>query len=398
MRDVVIAGAGMTHFGKFLDRSVRSLAEEAANTALSDAGVAPAEVGMVFFGNAGSGLVTGQEMIRGQAALRHTGLLGAPLVNVENACASASSAVHLAWLAVASGQVDVALAVGAEKLTHADKQRAFQAIGAAVDLEELDELKTRVNGDGHAAANGNRSLFMDIYAHLARAYIERTGATARDFAAAAAKSHHHGSLNPKAQYRKSVSVDEVLGSRAIAPPLTLLMCSPIGDGAAALVLCSPEYAARQGADSVRIRASVLVSGRDGDGEPASARAAMRAYELASVGPDDLDVVELHDAAAPAELMLYEELGLCAPGAAPELIRSGATKLGGRLPVNTSGGLLSKGHPVGATGCAQLVELTEQLRGRAGARQVERARIALAENGGGFLATDSAAVAIHVLER
>jgi acetyl-CoA acetyltransferase len=396
MRDVVIAGAGMTRFGKFLERSVRSLAEEAVTGALSDAGVAPSEVGMVFFGNAGSGIVTGQEMIRGQAALRRTGVLGVPLVNVENACASSATAVHLAWLAVASGQVDVALAVGAEKLTHPDKQRAFDAIGTAVDLEEVEQLQARIADGGRS--NGRRSLFMDIYAALARAYMERSGATERDFAAVAAKARANGALNPNAQYREPVDVDDVLASRAITTPLTLLMCSPIGDGAAAIVLCSADYAARIAADSVRVRASVLLSGRDDPDQPVAARAAARAYELAGVGPQDLDVVELHDAAAPAELLLYEELGLCGDGDGAALLRSGATQLGGRLPVNTSGGLLAKGHPIGATGCAQLVELTEQLRGRAGARQVDRARIALAENGGGFLATDSAAAAIHVLER
>ncbi|MDQ4002401.1 MAG: thiolase family protein [Actinomycetota bacterium] len=409
MRDVLIAGAGMTRFGKFMDRSTRSLAEEATVAALNDAATPVEEVGMVFFGNAASGLVTGQEMIRGQAALRNTGLLGLPMVNVENACASASTAVHLAWLAVSSGQVEVAIALGAEKMTHEDKQRTFEAIGAAVDLEELEDLEARVSDAGAEPESGSpmpmtaeappgtsRSFFMDVYSHMARRYMEKSGATPRDFAEVAVKNHAHGALNPKAQYQQEVTVEEVLESREISSPLTLMMCSPIGDGAAALVLCSEDYAQRVGADAVRVLSSALVSTREGDEVAAAERAAKRAYELAGVGPEDLDVVELHDAAAPAELQIYEELELCAPGEGPELLASGATRLGGRVPVNTSGGLLSKGHPIGATGCGQLVELVDQLRGRANGRQVEGARVALAENAGGFLGEDNAAATVHIL--
>jgi acetyl-CoA acetyltransferase len=397
MRTVVIAGVGMTPFGKFAERSLRSLAEEAAAAALADAGAPVGDVGMAFLGNAVAGLITGQEMIRAQASLRESGLLGVPLVSVENACASSSSAVHLAWLAVASGHVEVALAVGAEKLTHPDKLRSFEAIGTAIDLELSEQLARRVAPPG-ADPGGSRSFFMDVYAYLAREYAGRSDATAADFAQVAVKNHRHGSLNPKAQYRDLVTVEQVLGSRLIADPLTLLMCSPLGDGAAAVLLTSEDYARSRGADAVRLLASVLVSGQIEPSEPAAERAARRAYELAGVGPQDLDVVEVHDAAAPAELIVYEELGLAAAGEGAALLRSGATELGGRVPVNVSGGLLSKGHPVGATGCAQIVELTEQLRGRAGERQVEGARVALAENAGGFLGTEPAAVAVHVLAR
>jgi acetyl-CoA acyltransferase len=242
------------------------------------------------------------------------------------------------------------------------------------------------------------SFFMDIYAANSRAYMQSSGATREDFATVAVKSHRHAALNPKAQYRKEVTVEEVLASREIAYPLTLLMCSPIGDGAAAIVVCSEEFARRLNGQAVRILSTALVSGRDRvDGEPSAAqRAAKRAYEEASVGPEDVDVIELHDAAAPAELMTYEELNLCAPGEGPRLLRSGETWLGGRRPVNPSGGLLSKGHPIGATGCGQLVELVDQLRGRCGGRQVEGARIALAENGGGFLGRDAAAMVVTIL--
>jgi acetyl-CoA acetyltransferase len=263
--------------------------------------------------------------------------------------------------------------------------------------EQADSWPAQTGGAESRQAGGKRSFFMDIYGANSRAYMKSSGATREDFAQVAVKSHRHAALNPYAQYRTEVTVDDVLASREIAPPLTLLMCSPIGDGAAALVVCSPEVARRLGA-GVRVRACALVSGRDrGPGEPGAVeRATQAAYEQAGVGPGDLDVVELHDAAAPAELMTYEELGLCGEGEGPVLLASGATGLGGRVPVNPSGGLLSKGHPIGATGCGQLVELTEQLRGRCGQRQVSGARVALAQNGGGFLGTDAAAMVVTVL--
>ena len=389
----------MTRFGKFDDSTIRSLAEEATREALVDANARPEDIGMAFFANATAGILSGQEMIRGQVALRHTGLLGIPIVNVENACASASSAFSLACMAVGSGAVDVALAVGAEKLTHPDKAATFNAIGTAVDLFELDDLKRRLlPGEVDDANAGKRSFFMDVYAAIARDYMERSGATVEDFARVAVKNHHHGARNPKAQYRDEVTVEAVLASREISWPLTLLMCSPIGDGAAAVVVCSDDYARRAGVGQVRVRASVLVSGTDRTrGESAAVeRAAQEAYEQAGIGPEDVNVVELHDAAAPAELMAYEELGLCPPGDGPRLLASGDTALGGRTPVNTSGGLISKGHPVGATGCGQLVELVDQLRGRAGDRQVDGARVALAENGGGFLGVENAAVVVTIL--
>jgi acetyl-CoA acetyltransferase len=239
---------------------------------------------------------------------------------------------------------------------------------------------------------------MDVYAGMTRHYMEQSGATTEDFARIAVKNQGNGKLNPKAQYGGDITVEEVLASRQISGPLTLLMCSPIGDGSAAIVLCSEDAARRLGAETVRVRATKLVSGRDrGPGDAGAVeRAVAKAYEAAGVGPEDLDVCEVHDAAAPAELMIYEELGLCGPGEGPKLLASGETALGGRVPVNPSGGLLAKGHPIGATGCAQLVELADQLRGRCGARQVDGARVALAENGGGFLGTDPAAIVITVL--
>jgi acetyl-CoA acetyltransferase len=335
-------------------------------------------------------------MIRGQAALRRTGLLGVPMFNVENACASAASAFHLAWLSVAAGACDVAVAVGAEKLSHEDKSRPFRAIGTAVPLDDLDNLRARL--DLADDPEEKRSLFMDIYAALSLRYMERSGATVDDFADVSVKNHLHGSLNPLAQYRNEVTRDEVLASRAIVTPLTLMMCAPIGDGAAAAVLCAPDVPRSNGRPQVRVRASVVISGWDrSPGEPGAVeRAAAWAYDEAGLGPEDLDVVEVHDAAAPAELMVYEEIGLCPPGEGPALLQSGATRLGGRLPVSPSGGLLAKGHPIGATGLAQIAELVWHLRGEAGLRQVEGARVGLAENGGGFLGDDLATGAITIL--
>lgn len=395
MRKAVVAGTGITEFGKFKDESLRSLTEKALARALADADdMRVDEVDMVFFGNAAGGLLNGQECIRGQVATRHTGLLGKPIVNVENACASSSTAFHLAWLSVASGHCDVAVAIGAEKMSNEDKSVPMKALEAAADQAELEMLKTRISPDGP----GTGSVFMDLYSDLAKRFMQRTGATARDFAAVSVKQRRAGALNPIAQFREAVSEDQVLQSRMIAPPLTLMMCSPIGDGAAALVLMSEERAARKAIQPVEVLASMIRSGRgDEPDAPACATAAAQAaYERAGVGPEDIDVAEIHDAAAPAELILSEQLGFCLPGEAVALLRSGRTSLGGGMPINPSGGLLSKGHPVGATGAAQLVELCDQLRGRAGSRQRENARLALAENGGGWIGNDAATATVTIL--
>ncbi|MDJ0420239.1 thiolase family protein [Rhodococcus opacus] len=388
MRKVVIGGVGMTRFGKFLDRNMKSLAQESVVAALSDAGATVNDVDRVFFGNAAAGAVTGQEMIRAQAALRNTGLDGKPMFNIENACASGSSALNLAWLSVASGQSETALVVGVEKLTHQDKTISFGAFTKAVDLEE--PLPENVK-------KGTGSIFMDLYAAKARKWMEATGADASDFARVVVKSRHAGSLNPNAQFCRTTSIEEVLESRIVSDPLTLFMCSSIGDGGAAVFICSEDYAAKHDVRPVYIRASSIVSATaDGSGELVAIRAAKAAYEEAGIGPSDVHVVELHDASAPAELIHYENLGLCPPGDAPKLIRSGDTDLGGRISVNPSGGLLSRGHPIGATGVAQIVELTEQLRGTAGARQRPGAKVALAENNGGQLAGDSAVALVTIL--
>ncbi len=394
---VQVVGAGMTRFEKS-PSSLRELAGAAARDALADAGVEVGQIEAAYVGNAAAGLVTGQEMIRGQVVLRPLGIEGIPIFNVENACASAASALHLGWQAVAAGAHDVVLCLGAEKLTHEDKTVGMKAIGTAIDVEHAADLAAEVGtppGEG-----GDRSFFMDLYADMTRRYMGDSGATREDFAAVVVKNQHNGGLNPRAQYGGELTVEQVLESRLVVDPLTLLMCSPISDGAAAVVLMSEEAARRAGAAGPRIRASVVRSGNVHDrSDPLSgstALAAREAFERAGLGPEDVDCAEVHDASAPAELMVYEQVGFAAPGEGPALLESGRTRLDGTLPINTSGGLLSKGHPIGATGIAQICESTWQLRGEAGPRQVEGARVALTQNGGGWLEGDSAAMAVHIL--
>jgi acetyl-CoA acetyltransferase len=412
MRRVAVVGAGMTRFGKWLDKSLKDLGREAVDSAMKEAGVDKPQIEAAIVGNATAGLITGQEMIRGQVILRDMGFGDIPIINTENACASSSTAFHLAWMYVASGMYDCVLALGVEKLYHEDKRRSFQAIGAAVDVQAIQDLikqtaeRGRKEGenakDSGQGAGESRSMFMDFYAAGAREHMKRYGSTAMQFAKIAVKSHKNASLNPYAQYREQYTVEDILNSPIVAEPLTRLMCSPIGDGAAALVLCSEEKARQLTTKPVWVTASVLSSGKDRQpGEPGvTTRVARRAYEMAGVGPEDVDVIELHDASAPAELMEYEELGLCKVGDGGKLIEEGVTELTGKIPVNPSGGLLSKGHPIGATGCAQLTEIFWQLRGEAGDRQVKGgdAKIGLTQNGGGMMRGEAAAMTVHVLER
>ncbi|MDN8615657.1 thiolase family protein [Variovorax ginsengisoli] len=388
MSEAVIAGVGMTPFGKFLNRSLKSLSEEAVKEALADANVQPGQIECVFFANAAAGVVTGQEMIRAQSSLRNTGLAGKPMFNIENACASSSSAFNLARAAVASGQYECVLVVGSEKLSHEDKKVSFGAFARAVDIEE--DLGAHIG-------TGTGSVFMDIYAAKTRKWMQTAGVEKEDFARVCVKSRLAGSLNPKAQFRATTTLEEVLSSRMVSDPLTLFMCSSIGDGAAAIVVCSEAYARKLGVKPVHIKACSIVSAPGIPGaELVAVSAARLAYEQAGLGPRDIHVAELHDASAPAELIHYENLGFCAPGEAGALIRSGDTGLGGRLSVNPSGGLLSRGHPIGATGAAQIVELTQQLRARSGERQRHGAKVALAENNGGQLAGDSAVALVTIL--
>jgi acetyl-CoA acyltransferase len=424
MQKVRVVGAGMTRFGKFLDRGLRELAEEAVRNAVEDANLDIRDIQAAYVGNSVAGLITGQETIRGQAVLRHTGLMGIPIVNVENACASASTAFHLSWVSVASGMYDCVLALGVEKLTDPDRAKSLRAFNAAVDVSELAEIEKRLGRSGEEASN--RSLFMDLYTsilnfdapsghpaasgspdeEIAKISIAshgvapaqtRKGMTREDMAMISVKNHYHGSLNPYAQYREQVTVEEVLNSRLVVKPLTVLMCSPLGDGAAAALVVSEEFARRKGLKGPRVDASVLVSGRGDDRsmQPSTRRAATKAYEMAGIGPGDVDLAEVHDGVAPAEIGIYEDLGFCPQGDGPRLIEDRVTWLGGKLPVNTSGGLLARGHPIGATGLGQIVEIIWQLQGKGGNRQVENCKVGLTQNGGGHIGFDAAAMAVHI---
>lgn len=403
-----IVGVGMTPTGKFPDRTLHQLTATAVRAALADAGATASQVDTAFFSNVAASYLQGQHMVAGQVVLRDLGITGVPIVNVENACASASTAFWLACQSVRSGSADVALAVGAEKLFDADRTKSFEIFGGGFDVTRHHELQAylaRLNQAAGVApaqaAASERSIFMDIYAALAVNHMQRHGLTQRQLAIVASKNHAHSVHNPLAQHRRAWSVDEVLAGRAIAYPLTLPMCAPIGDGAAAVLVCSAAGLKRlSDAAPVAVLACELVSGlprRDDDTEQAiTHRAARAAYERAGLGPDDIDLAEVHDATAFGEVLQTEALGFCAPGEGGRFAESGATALGGPLPVNVSGGLESKGHPIGATGLMQIGELTEQLRGRAGPRQVAGARVALAENGGGFIDNEEAVACVTLL--
>lgn len=402
-----VAGVGMTGFGRMMDRGLKSIGAEAIKAALFDAGVDKREIQAAWMSNAAAGVLTGQECIRGEVVLRSVGIGGLPVVNVENACASASTAFNQACAMVSAGLYDVVLACGVEKMYFEDRAKVFGAFMGAVDVEQLASIleglqKSAAATGANEASKGagrNRSMFMDIYAAAARGHMQRYGTTAEQFAMVSAKNSFHGSLNPRAQFREALSVEQVLASPMIAEPLTRPMCSPIGDGAAAAVIVSERKMRQLGlTNPVRVVASVLRSGWDrGAGEDGLSEVCSReAFEEAGLGPSDLSLVELHDASAPAEIMAYESIGLCPKGEGGRLVESGATRLGGRIPVSTSGGLLRKGHPIGATGLAQVVEITEQLRGHAGARQVAGAKAGLCHNGGGSIGADAAAQCVTIL--
>jgi acetyl-CoA acetyltransferase len=406
--NAIVAGVGMTQFGRHLETGLKAIGAEAVQAAVADAGLELSDLEAAWVGNAAAGMVTGQECIRGQVILRSLGLGGLPVINVENACASGSTAVQQAASMVSAGMYDCVLALGVEKLYHEDRRKSFSAFTGAVDVEFVQTLMAALQSDaskggasaGASGAGEKRSMFMDIYAAVARAHMDRYGTTAEQFAMVSAKNSLHGSMNPRAQFRERLSVEDVLAAPMIAEPLTRPMCSPIGDGAAAVVLVGEKKARELGITRpVRIVSSVLRSGWDHDpDEPGAGELASgEAYTDAGIGPEDLSLVELHDASAPGEILAYEYLGLCPKGEGGRLVADGVTTLGGELPVNTSGGLLRKGHPVGATGAAQIVEITEQLQGRSGGRQVHGARVGMAQNGGGNIGTDVAAMCVTIMQ-
>lgn len=412
MSPIHVAGVGMTRFGKHPALSVKDLARLAVEAALSDAACDKTQVQAAFFANATQGHMDGQHMIRGQLALRAMGLQGIPVVNVENACASASTAFYLAVNHVRSGAADIVLAVGAEKMIPDDKARMFAAFDGAWDVHDTEHTKARLlqMGQGVTAPDGSQSprpysVFMDIYAAMGRMHMRKFGTTQRQFAAVSAKNHAHSVHNPLAQYQEACSIEQVLSAPPITYPLTLPMCSPVSDGAAAVLVCSEAglnkiEGRRQRA--VQVLGCVLQTGSErspDDLEQHLVRiAASDLYAQAGIGPQDVHVAEVHDATAIGEILQSELLGLVPMGHGGPAAERGETSLGGRLPINPSGGLESKGHPIGATGLAQLYELVMQLRGEAGARQVQDARIALAENGGGLAGVEEAVACLTLLGR
>jgi acetyl-CoA acetyltransferase len=379
MQDICITGGAMTRFGRHPGILAPELAQQAILAAIADAGVAKSDIQAIYCANVLGGMILGQTIVR------DLGFKGIPVYNVENACASGATGVHLARHALLARQYDTVLVFGIEQLT---------ALGGGTIPLQRNDHKTELY-----ARSG--MVLPAVYAMRGTRFLHERDATPADLAAVAVKNRRHGSLNEFAQQRTETTVEEVLASRMIADPLTLLQCCPSQvDGAAAVVLSTRTHRA---AKAVKVLSSVVVSGirEDADDDildaEITARAARQAYEQAGVAPSDVDVVELHDAFTIAELLYYEALQIAPRGEAVALLKSGATALGGRIPVNPSGGLLAKGHPLGATGVAQMVEVMWHLQGRAGSRQVEGARVGLTQcTGGGIAGVDHAASSVHLL--
>ncbi len=403
-----VIGIGMTKFGRFPEASVKSLTAKAVAEALKDCGLGPDRIKAAFFANTVQGALEGQLMVRGQIALRPLGLEGIPVINVENACASSATAVNLAVNYIRSGSADVVLTVGVDKMVVPDKQKMFSIFDGAWDVHEAASGMERLLslGDGLAVPSGaeaqpERSFFMDVYAAFAKSHMETFGTTQRQLAIASAKNHTHSSLNPLAQYQKAMSVDEILSAPSIVWPYTLPMCAPVSDGAAAAVICSEDVLKElPDARPVKILSSQVMTGVSRDPSEFDKHighlAAEAAYNEASIGPEEMSCAEVHDATAFAEIQQIENLMFAPLGEGGTFVESGASTLGGKIPINTSGGLQSKGHPIGATGIGQIHELTVQLRGEAGRRQVNGAKYGVAENGGGLYGIEEAAVAVTLL--
>lgn len=379
MTDAYVTGGAMVPMGRYPASSYAGLAVPAVVSALRDAGIGGAQVEEVFCGHTFGGMLTAQRIVK------EVGIGGVPVSNIDNACSSGATALHHAYRAIRRGERDIVLVIGVEKLT--------QFGGGTLPLIE-DDPEVSVG-----------MVMPALYAMRAQRYLHERQATMADLAAVSVKARRHGARNPYAQYRKQVTAEEVLSARPIADPLTLLMCCPTGDGAAALVLMSQRARDRSSYPAMRVLASVLHSGRMDLGArdmlhpQISYDSAADAYAAAGIGPQDLDVVELHDAFSIAELVYYEALGLCAPGDSAKLLASGGTTDGGRTVVNPSGGLLAKGHPVGASGAAQVVEMLWQLTGRAEDRQVDGARLGLTHvTGGGISGLDHGACTVHIFEK
>jgi acetyl-CoA acyltransferase len=414
MRDVYIVGVGMTRFFKWLDRGIKDLSKESVTEALNDAGLQKEQIEAAWFANSTWGFLQGQDQIRGQVALNALGFHEIPITNVEGACGGGSQAFHNAWLGVTSGVYECVLAMGTEKLYDFDKRRSFKALDPGTDMEKrkemhdgwinrLQELGIKVPMEEFEKAGVEQGGMMTLYACMVLYHMNKYGTTQRQLALITSKAHQLGALNPKAQFQKTMTVDEVLGARQVSYPLTVPMCAPLGDGSATAILCSADFLKKmKSPNPVKILASVFGSSTprtfDDNDNAIERRLSEKAYNIARLGPDDIDVLEVHDAACFGELKMTEQLGFCKPGEGGPFAESGATNLGGKIPINPSGGLISRGHPLAATGLAQIYELTTQLRGKAGKRQVEGARVGMNENGGGMVYFEEASMGINILEK
>lgn len=381
MPSAVVIGIGMIPFGKHSDRSMVDMGAEAGFLALKDAGIKPAQIDACFFASGFAARLFG-DMTVGQHVFWELGINRVPVVNVENACTSGSTAFYLAYNMVAAGQADVVLVAGAEKLY-------VPELGLINSGET--EFETQL---GLVASAG--------FALRAIRHMNEFGTTIEQLAKVAVKNRRHGQLNPFAQFRQPITVEEVLASPMIVEPFTRLQCCPNADGAAAAVVCSTSMAKKL-SRAVNVEAAILCTGsyenpQDLTHWETDYRGCRLAYEKAGIGPKDLDVVECHDAFTISEILHYEALGLCPAGEGGKLVEKGQTALGGRIPVNVSGGLLSRGHPVGATGVAQIFEIVTQLRHEAGERQVDGAKVGLAHCMGGDKAADTKSCTVVVLTR
>lgn len=380
--------------------------------ALKDAGATREDINQVFYTGATQSALQGQTAIPGQVVLGKVGLQGMPIWNIENACASGTSGFQLAVQALKAGSTDVALAVGAEKMNIKDKSRAIALFDGGWDVLEAEKNEATLLklGEGVEVPEGSESdrpysKFMSVYAALARFWMSQYGTTQRQIAAVCAKNHCHSVHNPFAQYRDPYTIDEVLAAPPITYPITLPMCSPVSDGAAAVVVCNEDGLKKLGvakSRAIKVAATAITTGSSREpteiDKAVCRRAANLAYEQSGIGPGDVSVVEVHDANAMGEIMAAEFLGLADMGEAGAAAERGEFSVGGRVPINPSGGLECKGHPIGATGLGQIFELITQLRGEAGARQVENARIALQENGGGTIGYEEAVVTVNIFQR
>jgi len=381
MREVAVIGVGQSAFGKFPLRSAASLGAEAVREAIADCGISPRAIQVAYCARAYDASCTAQ------GVLKEVGVRNIEMINVENACAGGATSFRGVWKEIANGHYDVGIAIGVESMT------TSPVAGKLIPPEKSDL-------DGHLGLT-----MPAMFAMVARRQMEE-GATVEDFARVSVKNHYNGSLNPQAQYRKEFTVEEILDSRMICDPITLLMCCPNTDGAAAAILCSKEVARRYTSHPIRVLASTLCSAdykftqEDICASPVGVKVAKMAYEMAGVDPKDIDLVEMHDAFANEEILRYEDLQLCKPGEGLDLLRSGATEIGGRIPVNPSGGLLALGHPLSASGVRAVCEVVLHLRGQAGARQTPNAKVGLAQMLGGLVTNleHGAVAGIHILAR